>query len=116
MGFNLKEHKRLMHIHRLLNKQRVQLRMMQIEHITHVTFHTTTSVLSLPFDEEATPLCVTAYYEALVRRRKELKAESRELSKLVEEELESGRLDREFLFEAKRAQGLGLPPIPYPKG
>lgn len=65
MSYYRKQLKRLARVRKLLNKKRNQLREMDEEGITHVTFHTTTRTLSLPFDREAMGACTAACHEGV---------------------------------------------------
>lgn len=116
MSYYRKHLKRLAKGRKLLNQKRTQLREMDDEGITHVTFHTTTRSLSLPFDAEATGACTTAYHEVLSNQRKALKRESYEVQQQWQGWRKAKQTDKDFLMAAKLAQGHGKPAVPYPAG
>lgn len=116
MGFHRRELKRLARVRRLLGKQRDLLLRMQLEGITHITFHTTTGSLSLPSYGEAISACVFGYSEAFDEERRSFELSMQKLVGVLEQNLESKRLEKEFLKEAWQARQDGKPPIPYPGG
>jgi hypothetical protein len=114
MSYYKKQLKRLARVRKLLNQTRNQLREMYDEGLTHVTFHTGTRTLSLPFDQEATGAATSAYHEVLSNQRKALKQEGYEVQQQWEGWRKAKQQDKDFLSDAKLAQGHGKPPVTYP--
>jgi hypothetical protein len=115
MSYYKKQLKRLARVRKLLNKTRNQLREMYEEGLTHITFHTGTRTVSLPFDNAAAGAAASAYHEVLSNQRKALKQESYEVQQQWAGWRKAKQEDRKFLTDAKLAQGGYGKPYPSAK-
>jgi glucose-6-phosphate-specific signal transduction histidine kinase len=78
MNMYRKRLRQLRRARRLLDAQRQLLHELRDEGLTHLTLHTATRTLVLPVEAVEVEAFLTASYEALSNRRKQLKAEAKQ--------------------------------------